>query len=162
MLQLSHRHRVCHPLAPISPCRSHRGGPCAAGKVAPGQRPEPPPTLASRGHWHVQEGTLEPQGPVTPNRRVWLPSHPSKPRDPTSPCIRSAQWAWQPSTITQHRNCAKGPGQGAPPSHAHHPLLPSRQFPFAGPGHRRCSVPEPRPASLACYSWKRGKEICLF
>lgn len=42
------------------------------------------------------------------------------------------------------------------------PLLPSRQFPFAGPGHSHCSVPEHSPVSLACYSWKKGQEMYLF
>ena len=42
------------------------------------------------------------------------------------------------------------------------PLLPSRQFPFAGPGHSHCFVSERSPVSLARYSWKKGQEMYLF
>lgn len=42
------------------------------------------------------------------------------------------------------------------------PLLPSRQFPFAGPGHSHCSVPERSLVSLGHYSWKKAQEMYLF
>lgn len=96
--------------------------------MAPGQRPEPPPALArsSREDWQTCSGEgLESQVPVTPDSKVWLPAHPGWPREPASPCMHSAQWAWQPSRITQHRAWAKGVGQRAPPSHSHrHYCLP--------------------------------------
>lgn len=126
---------------PTCPC------PRQQGRLAPSQR------RSGQG--------LESQVPVTPNRKVWLPAHPGWPRHPASPCIHGAQWAWQPSRITQHRTWAKGVGL-CPTLTLPSPLLTSRRFPFAGPGHSHCSVPEPSPVSLASYSWKKGQEMYLF
>lgn len=72
-----------------------------------------------------------------------------------------------PSVMPVTNAALKPPAKGlrtgeGPTSQPHHPLSPPRELPFAGPGVSSPSVLGPSPTSPACYSWKKGKEICLF